>query len=180
MAKAPTSTTAAKPAVKKAAAKPKAAAQPKAAAKPKAAATPKAAAAKAVKPTRLKAAAGAETFKDQATAFVGKAGEKAREYASTGKDKATDGLFSISDFVDDIAKTVDARVGKQYGDYARRAATAVSGVADSLKGKEIDDLVADTRKFVREKPAVAIGAAAAIGFVLTRLFRSGSNDGDDA
>ncbi len=180
MAKAPTSTTAAKPAAKKAAAKPKAAAQPKAAAKPKAAATPKAAAAKAVKPTRLKAAAGAETFKDQATAFVGKAGEKAREYASTGKDKATDGLFSISDFVDDIAKTVDARVGKQYGDYARRAATAVSGVADSLKGKEIDDLVADTRKFVREKPAVAIGAAAAIGFVLTRLFRSGSNDGDDA
>ncbi len=180
MAKAPTSTTAAKPAAKKAAAKPKAAAQPKAAAKPKAAATPKAAAAKAVKPTRLKAAAGAETFKDQATAFVGKAGEKAREYASTGKDKATDGLFSISDFVDDIAKTVDARVGKQYGDYARRAATAVSGVADSLKGKEIDDLVADTRKFVREKPAVAIGAAAAIGFVLTRLFRSGANDGDDA
>ena len=151
MAKAPTSTTAAKPAVKKAAAKPKPAAKPKAAA------------AKAVKPTRLKAATTTETFKDQATAFVGKAGEKAREYASTGKDKATDGLFSISDFVDDIAKTVDARVGKQYGDYARRAAAAVSGVADSLKGKEIDDLVADTRKFVREKPAVAIGAAAAIG-----------------
>lgn len=163
MAKASSPTASAKAAVKKAA--------------PKAKATPTRAA-KAVKPVKMKAETAAESFKDQATAFVGKAGEKAREYASTGKDKATDSLFSISDFVDDVAKSVDDRLGKQYGDYARRAASAVSGVADSLKGKEIDDLVADTRKFVREKPAVAIGAAAAIGFVLTRLFRSGSSDDD--
>ncbi len=163
MAKAPSPTASAKAAVKKAA--------------PKAKAVTKKTV-RAVKPVKLKTEATAETFKDQATAFVGKAGEKAREYATTGKEKATDSLFSISDFVDDVAKTVDTRLGKQYGDYARRAATAVSGVADSLKGKEIDDLVADTRKFVREKPAVAIGAAAAIGFVLTRLFRSGGSDDD--
>ena len=163
MAKAPSPTASAKAAVKKAA--------------PKANAVTKKTV-RAVKPVKLKTEATAETFKDQATAFVGKAGEKAREYATTGKEKATDSLFSISDFVDDVAKTVDTRLGKQYGDYARRAATAVSGVADSLKGKEIDDLVADTRKFVREKPAVAIGAAAAIGFVLTRLFRSGGSDDD--
>ncbi len=174
MVKAPSSSAPAKAGAKKPVGKPKAPVRPKA--------TPKAAAStpKAVKPARLKEEQTAESFKDQASVLVGKAGDKAREYASAGKDKATDGLFSISDFVDDIAKTVDARVGKQYGDYARRAATAVSGVAESLKGKEIDDLVADTRKFVREKPAVAIGAAAAVGFVLTRLFRSGSSDGDDA
>ena len=165
MAKAPSPTASAKAAVKKAAPKAKAAAKKTV---------------RAVRPVKLKAEATTETFKDQATAFVGKAGEKAREYASTGKDKATDSLFSISDFVDDVAKSVDTRLGKQYGDYARRAASAVSGVADSLKGKEIDDLVADTRRFVREKPAVAIGAAAALGFVLTRLFRSGSSDGGDA
>jgi|CXWL01.1.fsa_nt_gi ElaB/YqjD/DUF883 family membrane-anchored ribosome-binding protein len=165
MAKASSPAASAKEAVKKAAPKAKAAATR---------------AAKAVKPVRMKAENAAESFKDQASTLVGKAGEKAREYASTGKEKATDSLFSISDFVDDVAKSVDDRLGKQYGDYARRAASAVSGVADSLKGKEIDDLVADTRKFVREKPAVAIGAAAAIGFVLTRLFRSGSSDGDDA
>lgn len=168
MAKAPTSDTPAKAPARKPAAKSGAAAKPKAVA------------AKATKPARLKASATSESFRDQATNLVGKAGEKAREYANTGKDRATDGLFSISDFVDDIAKTIDERVGRQYGDYARRAATAVSGVADSLKGKEIDDLVADTRKFVREKPAVAIGAAAALGFVLTRIFRSGPNNGDDA
>jgi ElaB/YqjD/DUF883 family membrane-anchored ribosome-binding protein len=34
-------------------------------------------------------------------------------------------------------------------------------------------MVEDTRQFVRKSPAVAIGAAAAIGFVLARLVRSG-------
>ena len=162
MAKAPSPAASAKAAVKKAV--------------PKA----KAAAAKAVKPVKMKAEAATESFKDQASTFVSKAGEKARDYANTGKVKTTDTLEDISGFVDDVARTVDDRLGKQYGDYARRAASAVSNVADTLKSKEIDDLVADTRKFVREKPAIAIGAAAAIGFVLTRLFRSGSNDRDDA
>ena len=113
MAKAPSPTASAKAAVKKAAPKAKAAAKKTV---------------RAVRPVKLKAEATTETFKDQATAFVGKAGEKAREYASTGKDKATDSLFSISDFVDDVAKSVDTRLGKQYGDYARRAASAVSGL----------------------------------------------------
>ena len=162
MAKAPSPAASAKAAVKKAA--------------PKA----KAAAAKAVKPVKLKAETTAESIKEQASAFAGRAGDKARDYANTGKDKATDALDGISGLVDDLAKTVDERLGKQYGDYARRAADAVSGAADKLKHKQVDDLVEDTRRFVREKPAIAIGAAAAIGFVLTRLFRSGSSDRDDA
>ncbi len=51
-------------------------------------------------------------------------------------------------------------------------------VADALKGKDVDDLVEDTRKFIREKPAVAIGAAAAVGFVLMRLMKAGSGNKD--
>lgn len=159
MAKAP-SPAAAKPAAKKPASKPRA----------------KPATVKAVKPAKMKADSTTESFKDQAAAFVSKAGDKARDYAKSGKGKATDTLENLSGLVDDLARTVDERVGKQYGDYARRAASAVSSVADTLKSKEIDDLVADTRKFVREKPAVAIGAAAALGFVLTRIFRSGGRD----
>ncbi len=136
------------------------------------------------KPAAKKPAAAAEpvapTLKEQASGMAGKAGDKAREYANTGKDKATDALDGISDMVENVAKTTDEKVGAQYGDYARRAAGAVSGVAEALKGKDVDDLVADARNFVREKPAVAIGAAAALGFVLTRLIKAGSNDEDDA
>lgn len=175
MAKAPTSASTAKPATKTAAAKKPAAKKP-AAKKPapaKASSAPKAPT--AVKPTKLKAASTAESLKGQAQEFASQAGDKARTYANTGKEKAVEGLEGLSGFVDDLAKTVDEKLGKQYGDYARKAATTVSDVAGSLKTKDIDDLVEDTRKFVREKPAVAIGAAAAVGFFLTRLFRAGSD-----
>ena len=121
-----------------------------------------------------------ETLSDQAGSFKNQVGDKAREYANTGKDKATDLLDSLSQTVTDLAKSVDDRFGASYGDYARKAADAVSGAASTLKDKDIDDLVADTREFIRKQPAVAIGAAAAVGFLLTRLVKAGSNDRDDA
>lgn len=121
-----------------------------------------------------------ESLRDQAGSMASKAGDKAREYANTGKEKASGALDEISGMVENVARTIDEKVGAQYGDYARRAAGAVSGVADALKSKDVDDLVSDARNFIREKPAVAIGVAAAVGFVLTRLVKAGSNDSDDA
>ena len=122
----------------------------------------------------------AQSFKEQASSFKDKAGDKAREFATTGKDKASTFLESISQAVDELARTVDNKVGTQYGDYARKAATAVSGAADNLKTADVDDLVVGARDFVRKQPAVAIGAAAAVGFLLTRLVRAGDNDSDKA
>ncbi len=124
--------------------------------------------------------ASATSFRDQASSFKAKAGDKAREYATTGKDKTADLLDSISHTVNDLARSVDEQLGTTYGDYARKAASTVSSAAETLKGKDVDDLVESTREFVRKQPAVAIGAAAAVGFLLTRLLRAGSNDRDDA
>jgi ElaB/YqjD/DUF883 family membrane-anchored ribosome-binding protein len=118
--------------------------------------------------------AGGESFREQASAFKGKASDKAREYADTGKDKAADLLDSLSKTVKDLAGSVDERLGTTYGDYTRKAADVVSGAADSLKAKDVDDIVADTREFVRTRPAVAIGAAAAVGFLLARLVKAGT------
>jgi ElaB/YqjD/DUF883 family membrane-anchored ribosome-binding protein len=117
-----------------------------------------------------------ETLRDQAKSLVGQASDKARGAANTSKEKATGMLDELSKMVDDVAKTIDERVGANYGDMARKAASTVSSVAGSLKSKDVDDLVADARKFVREKPAVAIGAAAAVGFLLTRLMKAGGDD----
>jgi ElaB/YqjD/DUF883 family membrane-anchored ribosome-binding protein len=66
-------------------------------------------------------------------------------------------------------------MGPQYGDYARKAAESVAGTARSLDDKDVDQLVADARDFVRKSPAVALGAAALVGFVLMRLARGGGS-----
>lgn len=158
----------AKPAAKRTTA-PKKAPVAKASAAPAAEAAP---GAKATKP----AAKPVRAIQSEAQNVLGKVKTSARDAATTGKDKASSTLTSVSAMVEDVAKTLDDKVGGQYGDYARRAADAVSGLADTLKSKEVDDLLEDARNFVRQRPAVAIGAAAALGFILTRIVKAGDSD----
>jgi ElaB/YqjD/DUF883 family membrane-anchored ribosome-binding protein len=144
---------------------------------PRKTAKPKAAAAKT--PAKTKPNHGkveGETMAGMKNEFAnlkGKAGDRAREAADRGKDKASEALGGIGKILRDSADTIDEKVGAEYGEYARKAADAVDEFAGKLDAKQVDDMVEDTRQFVRKSPAVAIGAAAAIGFVLARLVRSG-------
>jgi ElaB/YqjD/DUF883 family membrane-anchored ribosome-binding protein len=135
----------------------------------------KATAAKAKKPATKAAAKPARGLQGEAQNMFGKVKTSARDAAASGKDRATSALSEVSAMVGNVAGALDDKVGPQYGDYARKAADAVSGLADSLKSKDIDDLLDQARTFVRTRPAVAIGAAAALGFVLTRIVRAGDD-----
>ncbi len=126
--------------------------------------------------TSQKLSAAAIPPKGDAANFTQQAKDKMRDAANTGKDKASEAMSGVSSMVDDVAKSIDEKLGTQYGDYARKAASVVSGFADSLQSKEVEDIVKDARDFVKKRPAVAIGAAAAIGFVLTRMIKANSDD----
>jgi ElaB/YqjD/DUF883 family membrane-anchored ribosome-binding protein len=178
---------AATPATKKVAApRPKAPAKPAAT---KAAPTRKPASVKAAKdhPIRDQLAATRNTIKteaskkaaslkDEATALKKQASVKARDAATKGKDKAAEAVGSLAKLLEDSAGTVDSKFGKQYGDYARSAASTVAGLATSLDKKDLDELAASTKDLVKKNPAIAVGAATVIGFVLARLLKGGSND----
>jgi ElaB/YqjD/DUF883 family membrane-anchored ribosome-binding protein len=114
--------------------------------------------------------------KSEMNDFKTKATDSARAAAEKGKDRATEAVGSIGKLIRDSAATIDDNVGKQYGDYARSAADMVEGFAGKMDAKDVDALADDARQFVRKSPAVAVGAAAAIGFVLARLIRSGGKD----
>ncbi len=157
----------------KAAAKPKTAVKKPAPSK-KTTAAPKAVAKSA--PAKGKADDVKAKVKADMNNFKAKATDSARAAAEKGKDRATEAVSSISKLIRDSAATIDENVGKQYGDYARGAADSVDGFATKLDAKDVDALVGEAREFVRKSPAVAIGAAAAIGFVLARLVRSGRDD----
>jgi ElaB/YqjD/DUF883 family membrane-anchored ribosome-binding protein len=117
-----------------------------------------------------------EAWREQAGTAAGQAVESARTAATSVKDRTGTALHSLSKLISDTAETVDGKLGPQYGDYARQAAESVAGAAKSLDEKDIDQLVTDARDFVRKSPAVAIGAAALVGFVLMRLARGGSKE----
>ena len=86
--------------------------------------------------------------------------------------KAGEGLRSLSKLVSENAHQVDEKLGAKYGDYARSASQSLDGYAKQLDEKSVDDLVEDGREFVRRSPGKAIGIAAVVGFMLSRLFRS--------
>lgn len=127
---------------------------------------------KPVKKTPRRAA----PLRDEAGKVINTLKSSAKEAANSGKAKTTHAIDDVTAMVEDVARTIDARVGPQYGDYARRAADALADVSDSLKSKDVEQLLDDARDFIRRKPAVAIGAAAAIGFVLTRLLKADEDD----
>lgn len=159
-------------------AKAKAAPKSKTVPKKPAAAKPKAAhkAISKATPAKGKAEDMKSKVKSDMNNFKAKATDSARAAAEKGKDRATEAVSSISKLIRDSAATIDENVGKQYGDYARSAADSVDGFASKMEAKDVDAIVGEAREFVRKSPAVAIGAAAAIGFVLARLVRSGRDD----
>ncbi|KKW90075.1 hypothetical protein [Sphingobium chungbukense] len=103
------------------------------------------------------------------------ASKTAKSAAGVAKDKTGSAMQSLAKLISDTAGTVDAKLGPQYGDYARQAAESVAGAAKTLDSKDVDQLMTEARDFVRKSPAVAIGAAAVVGFVLMRLAK-GSDD----
>lgn len=97
--------------------------------------------------------------------------EKAFGFADEGKAKASEALASLSQLIVDNASTLDTKVGPQYGDYARQAARSVQDAALRLDEKTFDELGADAKEFVRTSPALALGIAAAAGYMLGRVFK---------
>jgi len=128
----------------------------------------------------------ADTLREEAGKLGSQAAERARGLAGEGKDRASGALDEVAKMLHSAAGDVDDRLGSEYGRYARSAADGISGFAKTLRGKEVDDIVADATALVKKSPVIAIGAAAAIGFVLARLIKSGIDaaadlgDADDA
>lgn len=121
-------------------------------------------------------AASSKSGTDATADLKDRAINKARSTANDGKAKAGEAIGTLSEMIENSAKTIDENVGEKYGDYARSAADAVSSFAEKVNAKDVDTMVEDAREFVRKKPAVAIGAAAVVGLMISRLIKSGMDD----
>ncbi|HEY6661929.1 MAG TPA: hypothetical protein VIZ66_03300 [Sphingomicrobium sp.] len=107
------------------------------------------------------------------------AGEKARGLVSQGLERSAEALGNVAKLVGDTAPGIEDRLGAEYGDYARRAATAIEDAANAIADKDADELIEDTRNFVRNSPGIALAGAAVVGFVVARLLKTGLAKDDD-
>jgi len=108
-----------------------------------------------------------------------RAGEKARGLVTQGLERTAEALANVSRMVGDTADGIEERLGAEYGDYARRAAGSIENAANTIAEKDPDELIEDTRNFVRNSPGIALAGAAVVGFVVARLIKSGLGANDD-
>jgi hypothetical protein len=121
-----------------------------------------------------------ERLRTGADKLSSQAGEKARGLVGQGLERSAEALANVSKLVGDTAPGIEERLGPEYGDYARRAASAIENAANAIADKGPDELLEDTRDFVRNSPGIALAGAAVVGFVLARLLKTGlARDDDD-
>ena len=124
----------------------------------------------------------ADRFRSGREQITNQAGERARGMVTQGLERTAEALANVSRMVGDTADGIEERLGAEYGDYARRAAGAIENVANNIADKDPDELIDDTRNFIRSSPGIALAGAAVVGFVVARLFKSGlapDRDEDD-
>jgi len=104
----------------------------------------------------------------QVSSFVDQAKAKASEAAEGPK-------AGIADQIDDLADVVH-KSGEQFkgqqdwiASAVERGATELSGLAKSLREKDLGTLIGQVQGFARQQPALFIGAAFAAGFALSRF-----------
>ena len=114
-----------------------------------------------------------DRFKSGSEQLSNQAGEKARGLLSQGLERTAEALANVSKMIGETAPGIEERLGQEYGDYARRAAGAVESAANNVASKNPDELIEDTRDFVRNSPGIALAGAAVVGFVVARLLKSG-------
>jgi len=117
-----------------------------------------------------------DQLRGQAYALRDQAGGRVREFADSGKTRASDALEELSRVFADTADSINDRLGGEYAEYARKASDAVSGFADTLRSKDVDEIYGNVRDAVRKSPGVAIGVAAVVGFALARVVKAGFDD----
>lgn len=123
----------------------------------------------------------------QSSAGTGEAKERARQTADEVKDAAqhqVEGLFNqqkeaaaeqaekLSTVFRKMAEEFDAQDQSYFSGYANNIARCTDSLSQRLREKDLGSLMSQAQAYSRRQPAVFIGGAVAVGFLLARFLRS--------
>jgi hypothetical protein len=115
---------------------------------------------------------GGDTLREKSADLRGAAADKLRGFADTGKQQVANSLDGLVTAAREIAARMQDGSYGPIGGYATTAADTLEGWVRTVRDKSVDELVDDGRELVRTSPAIAVGAAVAAGFVLSRFLKA--------
>ena len=113
-----------------------------------------------------------EDLRNEANRIMSDAAGRARSAAEEGKAKASETVSNLAKSTRDAAAQFRGTQAEPLVGYMTSAADSVEKFASTLDQKQVDELIDDFKTMVRKSPAIAIGAAAAVGFAVSRFMKA--------
>ncbi len=113
---------------------------------------------------------------DQAQEKVGQVVDQAKQQTTSllasRKDQATDTLSTVAQALRQTGQHLREQEQAPVAGLADQVATRVESVSGYLHGRDVRQLVDDTEDFARQRPAVFVGGALALGVLAARFLKS--------
>ena len=104
--------------------------------------------------------------------LIDKVRDTATAQLTSQKNRATDGLGSISQAVRQSTHQLRDQEHDVIAHYVEQAADQIDRFSQRMRDKDVGDLVRDVQQMARRQPALFIGGAFAVGLIAARFFKS--------
>jgi len=104
--------------------------------------------------------------------LIGAARSRARSAFEHQQHRIADSIGSVAEALHQAANQLNEKNQDVAARYTDTAAERIEQFADSLRNRDVDELVNQAEQYARRQPEVFIGGAIAVGFVLARFLRT--------
>ena len=108
---------------------------------------------------------------DAAMEMANDAKDKVEAAVSQRKSLGADYIGSIAQAAGRAARELEAEL-PQAAHYIRQTSEQIQGVADTVRQRDVRELVGDVQDFARRQPTLFFGGAVVIGFAALRFLKS--------
>src|SRR5690554_111803 len=120
-----------------------------------------------------------ETLKHEARrtaqALKEEARETVRQMANRQKESAAGELGSLAHALRRAADDLEGQSHLPVDRYVRSAADSLERLSESLRQRDVNTMIGRLERYAREQPAVVVGGALAVGFLLARVLWNASS-----
>jgi ElaB/YqjD/DUF883 family membrane-anchored ribosome-binding protein len=85
------------------------------------------------------------------------------------QDRAADTVHGFADALRRTADTLESEENRAFARYADQAAAQIDRLSETLRGRQLADLLAEAEDFARRQPSLFLAGAVAAGFVIGRI-----------
>ena len=115
---------------------------------------------------------------DRAKEEVSAATDKVRSMAADQKDLLAEQVGGVADAMGRAASDLEQNNGAS-AQYARMIADNAEKLSDTIRNKNVDELLGIAQDFGRKQPALFVGAAALLGFAASRFVLASAKRRDE-